>query len=802
MSPYFLKKKRNQPLYWVVTTETGKKHSKDPIPLEKAKAQLRILESALEGSGRFVSGKWTKFIQLLGRKYNIPESKIKATLSDNDRLNYSGLEDRYRFVAKRNNVIHHLNEHIDHGNLLTLREITTDEELSELSKAIEQYVIPIAQVVLRNVEVSNPLQLPIIASQQVLSQTPLLVSSLDNWAAMPDFPPGVRFNPPTESELTGGISPEELNNLTNAYMNSQYETGDPTIWNEYATTILKKLDEDQKQRKDEITHFLRKAVEELLSGDYIDEKTGSITPSIETWTTLCRSLFRLKKGEKVESERFGFNIRTGGGIFKDELKARLQRFEPYIRSGVYQYYAPQLDAIKSGRNIFKGRFFADEDKRQQKRDIIESAIEDAEEIQETDNREDIDRIQTNLRNTPYRLIKKNENKVDIMSRQPIEHGTPISTIKEVNNGVTSYYHFKIPSLDAWEKEKERQGLPYSNPGTGNAYEASQRTYAKAALPGRYPSAFLYNEFGERLRGRETFESAPPPSPINEEDGGSKLSKARRRALQHQYKNKIKISGSGYWTNLFDDVAPATQARPEDIQRVRDELKEQLRVLLPSTLTLGFDTRKQTLVNQSIRRLRQMVLDQTARTRVELPVRPLSRVNQLLRGVPVQDPFYPPFPSRRARYLDERDRYLAEHPEQSASDYPPFQVEGEPVTGSAAKKSRKKKGLCGKGQAGPGYDPQPIPDVIRQQASERVELFINAFANEPNMDRAQINQHFDDMLHVPVEGDPPLPPNVDEAARALLQNLFPHLQVLFFSENPSAQNNQNAVIMLQHLLLMI
>jgi hypothetical protein len=47
--PYKLRKARNKPLYWVVTIETGKKHSKDPIPKEKAKAQLRILKSALKG---------------------------------------------------------------------------------------------------------------------------------------------------------------------------------------------------------------------------------------------------------------------------------------------------------------------------------------------------------------------------------------------------------------------------------------------------------------------------------------------------------------------------------------------------------------------------------------------------------------------------------------------------------------------------------------------------------------------------------------------------------------------------------
>jgi hypothetical protein len=55
--PYKLRKAPKRDLYWVVTTETGKKHSKDPIPMDKAKAQLRILDSALKGNGRVTQQK-------------------------------------------------------------------------------------------------------------------------------------------------------------------------------------------------------------------------------------------------------------------------------------------------------------------------------------------------------------------------------------------------------------------------------------------------------------------------------------------------------------------------------------------------------------------------------------------------------------------------------------------------------------------------------------------------------------------------------------------------------------------------
>jgi len=54
--PYKLRKAPKKELYWVVTIETGKKHSKDPIPKDKAKAQKRILEKALRGNGIVMSG--------------------------------------------------------------------------------------------------------------------------------------------------------------------------------------------------------------------------------------------------------------------------------------------------------------------------------------------------------------------------------------------------------------------------------------------------------------------------------------------------------------------------------------------------------------------------------------------------------------------------------------------------------------------------------------------------------------------------------------------------------------------------
>lgn len=60
--PYKLRKAPNKELYWVITIETGKKHSKLPISLDKAKAQMRILESALHGGVLGIVGQATSYM--------------------------------------------------------------------------------------------------------------------------------------------------------------------------------------------------------------------------------------------------------------------------------------------------------------------------------------------------------------------------------------------------------------------------------------------------------------------------------------------------------------------------------------------------------------------------------------------------------------------------------------------------------------------------------------------------------------------------------------------------------------------
>lgn len=48
--PYKLRKARGRELYWVVA-EDGTKKSKEPLPLERAKAQMRALYANMHGGG-------------------------------------------------------------------------------------------------------------------------------------------------------------------------------------------------------------------------------------------------------------------------------------------------------------------------------------------------------------------------------------------------------------------------------------------------------------------------------------------------------------------------------------------------------------------------------------------------------------------------------------------------------------------------------------------------------------------------------------------------------------------------------
>jgi hypothetical protein len=137
----------------------------------------------------------------------------------------------------------------------------------------------------------------------------------------------------------------------------------------------------------------------------------------------------------------------------------------------------------------------------------------------------------------------------------------------------------------------------------------------------------------------------------------------RRLMDVQRRSKIKPSsmnpvllnsasdssliGGGYWTDRFNEHAFKTNASPEAIKRVGDELKAAMKDLPPSSWNMGFlDSRKHTLLVNAYAKLREIAQQEQAAAQV-------------------------PPPSRRAQYMEQRMRELAQQPEQLASELPPF-----------------------------------------------------------------------------------------------------------------------------------
>lgn len=221
---------------------------------------------------------------------------------------------------------------------------------------------------------------------------------------------------------------------------------------------------------------------------------------------------------------------VGGGPFKEELQARLSLFDKSIKDAVYAQYEPQLDAIKSGVNFFKGRFFRDENKREQKRAIIEAAIADAREVQERRNREKKEEKQRKYEALPWKKVK--EGTVDPISYNTIKHGDPISTITEPGRGrEKNTFIFETPSLKSWEEQSLLQGRQPSNPSTGLPYNPEQKLDYKARDPKIKPIQQYGTIMGLRFAkpyvpGREQFPLLP--SDEDEEKEGEGRHRGKRK----------------------------------------------------------------------------------------------------------------------------------------------------------------------------------------------------------------------------------------------------------------------------------
>jgi len=118
----------------------------------------------------------------------------------------------------------------------------------------------------------------------------------------------------------------------------------------------------------------------------------------------------------------------------------------------------------------------------------------------------------------------------------------------------------------------------------------------------------------------------------------------RRLMDVQRRSKIKpssmnpvllnsasdstLTGGGYWTDRFNEHAFLTNASPEAIKRVGDELKAAMKDLPPSSWNMGFlDSRKHTLLVDAFARLREIAQQEQAAAQVPPPSRRRQYIEQ-------------------------------------------------------------------------------------------------------------------------------------------------------------------------------
>ena len=126
--PYKLRKAPRRNLYWVVSKDTGLKHSKDPLPMERAKAQMRALYAnvadAKEGSG-FLGDVWNAVGDKVDKVKSEWKDKGMATLTG---TNYTGawnrLDDEYLRTHPPTDIIDKgaLEHDLEYSRLAKLRK--------------------------------------------------------------------------------------------------------------------------------------------------------------------------------------------------------------------------------------------------------------------------------------------------------------------------------------------------------------------------------------------------------------------------------------------------------------------------------------------------------------------------------------------------------------------------------------------------------------------------------------------------------------------------------------------------------
>ena len=103
--PWKLRKAPKKDLYWVINTETKKKHSKEPLPKERATAQMKALYANVPVEGGFTFPKGFRIDSGRDTDYNKREGGAKYGRPDEYKFSYDYLNSKGKFAPSPNNPI-------------------------------------------------------------------------------------------------------------------------------------------------------------------------------------------------------------------------------------------------------------------------------------------------------------------------------------------------------------------------------------------------------------------------------------------------------------------------------------------------------------------------------------------------------------------------------------------------------------------------------------------------------------------------------------------------------------------------
>jgi len=244
--------------------------------------------------------------------------------------------------------------------------------------------------------------------------------------------------------------------------------------------------------------FIRMFIRDFQNVDLSpNEKIDKITELIKlVEIELLEEMFKQYIQEPVDYSKIRKEFK-GGGYYQNELHRRMERFPEHIANPIIARTLPLLREVGPSTQLFKNN----PAKQQQKQDIIDNAIAEAQEITNRRRQRILPRGSTYI--TSMDDIKNNDQVIDY-----------------ANNSKSQVYHSPADWND-WLNERQRQGLPFTDPYSNVIVKDRniERFIAKIPPPGNPPQQVSASG---KPKGSGMPEDTPPPPGWKTGSGKRKL----------------------------------------------------------------------------------------------------------------------------------------------------------------------------------------------------------------------------------------------------------------------------------------